>query len=207
MNLLIEEIGKFIYAFYILSIFSFYLYKETPLYRFAEASAVAVALSNFVVMNVWYLYNSTWTPMIKGEYINIIPLILGLSIFLRLFSRTEWVGRPAMGLLVGCVAGLAIRTIIEARFLKQIELVIKPILGGTTTPIDNFLLVVLPLLIIPYFIFSREHTGTLGYISKIGRYAMMIAFGALFGTGVTSRMSWLATQWLDVLRIFRLVPG
>jgi hypothetical protein len=203
---LLIEIGKWVYAFYIISIFSYFLYKETIFYKFAEYSSIAAALANFVVANGLYLYNSTFTPLLQGEIIQIIPIILGLSILLRLSRDTAWMSRPAMGLLIGAGAGLAIRTVIETRFMVQIEGIIVPLIGGAKTPIDNLVLIIFPLVIIPFFIFSREHTGILGTITRIGRYAMMVAFGALFGTGVVYRITWLSNQILILLRTFRLVP-
>jgi hypothetical protein len=204
---LLTEIGKWIYAFYIISIFSYFLYKETPLYRFAEYSSIAAALANFVVANGLYLYNSTITPLLNGEIIQIIPLILGLTILLRISKEYAWVSRPAMGVLIGAGAGLAIRTVVETRFVTQIEGVIRPLIGGGTTPLDNLIMIIFPLTIIPFFIFSKEHKGTLGQVVRVGRYAMMVAFGALFGTGVVYRITWLSNQVLVLLRTFGLLPS
>jgi hypothetical protein len=204
---LLAEIGKWVYAFYIISIFSYFLYKDTPFYRFAEYSSIGAALANFVVANGLYLYNSTFTPLMKGELIQIIPILLGLSILVRLSREMAWVSRPAMGVLIGAGAGLAIRTVVETRFMVQIEGIIVPLIGGTKTPIDNLILVLFPLCIIPFFLFGREHKGPLGTVTRAGRYAMMVAFGALFGTGVVYRITWLSNQILILLRTFGLVPG
>jgi len=203
---LLTELGKWAYAFFIISIFSYFLYKETWFYKFAEYSSIAAALANFVVANGFYLYNSTFIPLLEGEIIQIIPLLLGVSILLGVSRRYSYLSRPAMGILIGAGAGLAIRTVVETRFMKQIEGVIVPLIGGGTNPIDNLIMIIFPLTIIPFFIFSREHTGTLGKIVKFGRIAMMVAFGALFGTGVVYRITWLSNQILIILRTFRLVP-
>ena len=204
---ILAEIGKWVYAFYILSIFSYFLYKDSPFYRFAEFSSVGAALANFVVANGRYLYNSTWIPLLEGELIQIIPLILGISILLTLSRKTAWMSRPAMGVLIGAGAGLAIRTIVETQFVAQIEQMIIPIIGGNVTPLDNLILVGFPLCIIPFFLFSKKHEGPLGQVVRVGRYAMMIAFGALFGTGVVYRITWLSNQILVLLRTFGLLPG
>ena len=45
-----------------------------------------------------------------------------------------------------------------------------------------------------YFFFSKEHKGTLGTLSKIGIYFLMIKFGASFGFAVMGRISLLIGQ-------------
>lgn len=42
-----------------------------------------------------------------------------------------------------------------------------------------------------YFYATREHTGSLRYVSKIGIYFLMAGFGASFGVTVMARISLL----------------
>ena len=50
-----------------------------------------------------------------------------------------------------------------------------------------------------YFFFSKEHTGTIGRISKIGIYFLMIKFGASFGFAVMGRVSLLIGRFEDLI--------
>ena len=50
-----------------------------------------------------------------------------------------------------------------------------------------------------YFFFSKEHTGTIGKISKIGIYFLMIKFGASFGFAVMGRISLLIGRFEDLI--------
>ena len=57
-----------------------------------------------------------------------------------------------------------------------------------------------------YFLFSVEHTGVVGGISKVGIWFLMISFGASFGYTVMARLSlligrtqFLLDDWLHVM--------
>jgi len=50
-----------------------------------------------------------------------------------------------------------------------------------------------------YFFFSKEHTGTVGKISKVGIYFLMIKFGASFGFAVMGRISLLIGRFEDLI--------
>ena len=52
-----------------------------------------------------------------------------------------------------------------------------------------------------YFFFSKEHKGTIGKISKLGIYFLMIKFGASFGYAVMGRISLLIGR-IDELKQF-----
>ena len=49
-----------------------------------------------------------------------------------------------------------------------------------------------------YFFFSTEHKGTIGKLSKIGIYFLMIKFGASFGFAVMGRISLLIGRMNDL---------
>ena len=51
-----------------------------------------------------------------------------------------------------------------------------------------------------YFFFSKEHKGTIGKISKIGIYFLMIKFGASFGFAVMGRISLLIGRFEELIK-------
>ena len=51
-----------------------------------------------------------------------------------------------------------------------------------------------------YFFFSKEHKGTIGKISKIGIYFLMIKFGASFGFAVMGRVSLLIGRFEELIK-------
>ena len=50
-----------------------------------------------------------------------------------------------------------------------------------------------------YFFFSKEHKGTIGKISKLGVYFLMIKFGASFGFAVMGRISLLIGRFDELI--------
>jgi hypothetical protein len=50
-----------------------------------------------------------------------------------------------------------------------------------------------------YFFFSKEQTGVVGKVSKIGIYFLMIKFGASFGFAVMGRISLLIGRFDDLI--------
>ena len=50
-----------------------------------------------------------------------------------------------------------------------------------------------------YFFFSKEHTGIIGKVSRIGVYFLMIKFGASFGFAVMGRISLLIGRFEELI--------
>ena len=50
-----------------------------------------------------------------------------------------------------------------------------------------------------YFFFSKEHTGVIGKISRLGVYFLMIKFGASFGFAVMGRVSLLIGRFEELI--------
>lgn len=69
-----EIIGPWIWLFFFLSVLTWILYKNTPLFRIASLSAVAVTLAQFIVQNWENVYKIAIIPIIQGtDYTFIIP--------------------------------------------------------------------------------------------------------------------------------------
>ena len=71
----------------------------------------------------------------------------------------------------------------------------------------NVLLVMGVICSLIYFFFTVEHKGVTGYAARAGRWVMMLALGAAFGSTVMARVSlflgrvqFLLTEWLLVVK-------
>ena len=51
-----------------------------------------------------------------------------------------------------------------------------------------------------YFFFSKENTGIVGKVSRIGVYFLMIKFGASFGFAVMGRISLLIGRFEELIK-------
>lgn len=176
-----------------LMIFSF-LFKDNAFYKFGEHLFVGVANGYFIAL---YWHNSLkpnlYDQLVAGNFIYIIPLLLGLMYFARFIPKISWLVRIPIGFIIGWGAGISIPAYFQAEILRQVggtivtpESFINPLNGIWALII--FIGVVCTLI---YFFFSKEHKGILGHTSRLGIIFIMIGFGASFGYTVMARVSLL----------------
>ena len=56
---------------------------------------------------------------------------------------------------------------------------------------NNIIIFVGVLGTLAYFLFTQKHEGSFGPLTPFGKWAMMVAFGATFGTTIFERLSLL----------------
>jgi hypothetical protein len=206
-----EQIGTWVAALFTLAIYSF-LYKENPVYRFAEHLVVGISAGYGIV----YAYNTVVEPrlitplFVHGQLILIIPGVLGLMYITRFFRSVSWMSRYPIAVVFGMAMGVAFPRTMLAYVLRQLEATVIPIYQ-TGYPwhivVGNVVIILGTLTALIYFFFSRPHRGIIfGTGSKIGIWIIMIAFGATFGFTVMGRISlligrvqFLLTDWLHVI--------
>jgi len=194
-----------------LAIFSF-LYKENPVYRFAEhlfvgisaGYGVAIYWNNAIVPNLLI-------PVFKQhEYLFIIPGILGLMFFFRFVPKKGYLMLIPLAVYMGVVNGMALVPTIQTDIIKQMQ---SAIADATTVRFGAWGLVwgVVTLIgvitTLSYFFFSREQKGVLKFSANIGIWFIMIGFGASFGNTVMGRVSlligrvqFLLTDWIHIIK-------
>jgi hypothetical protein len=130
-------ISTWVAATLTIAILSF-LYKDNPLYRFAEHLYVGVSAA-FSVIIFWY--QDIW-PLLVGNFrdflhagnkveawILIVPAILGILMWTRFVPKIAWVSRIPLGFIIGIGAGLGITGTIHGLVLPQLK--------GTMLPLVN----------------------------------------------------------------------
>jgi hypothetical protein len=167
---------------------------------------------------------SVGLPYFPGMLL-LFPFALGILLFTRFSARLTWLSRWSIAAMVGSYAGLAMIGALQGDLVAQIRANMIPFFapgsiaalgaGGSTDAVIFAFLGVLsnPLIIfglistLVYFFFSREHKGSLGAVSRVGVWFLMISFGASFGYTVMSRVSlligrlhFLLSDWLQVIR-------
>ena len=179
---LINSFGLWLGTFFILAVLS-YVYKENVFYRFGEYSFVSISLAVQAVSSYKSIIGTCITPMSVGRYVMIIPFFLGLALFLRYYRKLAFIPRWSIALMTGVGSGLAIRGLIDTNFVQQIIPAIAPIPSLTPYEIAlNTLVLFMTVSIIAYFLFLFEQRGILYPIARIGRWSMMIFFGATLGS-------------------------
>ncbi|MCL2498234.1 MAG: hypothetical protein FWF06_06465 [Symbiobacteriaceae bacterium] len=207
------DIGNWIGAFLTLAIFSI-LWKENPIYRWCEHIFVGSTSAYSVVTT----FSSTiktgvQTNMIQnGDWWEIIPICLGLLIYFQPFPGYRWISRFPTAYWVGYNAGmgLTIRTFMP--LLTYARTSMLPLIVTTNGAFDlmasfnNTVFVGSLFLTLLYFFFSFDFIARQQWILSGGRWIVMLAFGASFGTTVMSRISlflgraeFLLGDWLGIL--------
>jgi hypothetical protein len=198
-------IGTWIAAGLTIAIFSF-LYKDNPLYKFAEHLYVGVS-AGFGVIYVWAF---DLKPMLVDRFISehgierwilLVPAILGIMMFSRWIGKFGYLSRLPIAFTVGIGAGLGITASVQGFLLPQMQATLLPL-----TTVNNIILVVGVITTIMYFYFSREFKGKTQYILRVGIVFIMISFGASFGYTVMARISlligrifFLLSDWLHII--------
>jgi len=197
-----ETLGVWVAAIGTLAMMSF-AWRENPFYRAFEHIYIGISAGHATVMGWNNLESSLVEPLTSGSnYFVIIPLILGLLLYARFFRGYNWVSRYPMAVLVGIGTGLTIRGTIGSQLVQQIQATMIPL-----NSIDNIIMVVGTVTTLMFFYFTITRENKVVRISgSIGKYVMMIAFGASFGNSVMSRMSmmigrvqFLLGDWLGLL--------
>ena len=205
----IETLGIWLGAFFTLCIFSF-LYKDNPFYKLAEHVFVGISAGYGVALEFQNVFlPNLWNPLTKeGKLIMLVPLVLGVLLFTRFFSRISWLSRWSIGLLIGIYSGIAIIGFGSGDLVAQIHGNLLPLWGGNDllTLFNNWILTLGLITCLIYFFFSKEHKGSFGILARVGIYFLMLSFGASFGYTVMSRMSlligrfyFLYGDWLGIL--------
>jgi hypothetical protein len=201
-----------------LCIFS-YLYKDNPLFKLAEHLFAGVASA--------YVFCTQWHNVVKPNLVDpalaaetapgerallVVPAFLCLCMLTRIIPKWGWVSRWALAFIIGFYAGTNIPHFLETNVVKQIESTWEqPLAGEGADAMDvaeqsakNGIFILGVICVLTFFYFSLPHTGKLGrpvgVLSRIGRYFMMVAFGATFANAVMGRVSVLIGSLTLLLR-------
>jgi len=181
-------------AFMTLAIFSFLL-GDNPVYKFAERFWVGIS-TGYWTMLLYHqgFHDKVIVPIfVDHRFVYFIPVLLGLTMWLRLFPKLSWISRFAMAFYIGISTGIFIPLALKTSVFLQVEGSIRPLEASGAG--FNYLLVLIGLLCsLAYFFFSRAHTGIFGGMSKVGIYTLMIGFGAGFALTVMGRVALLVQR-------------
>jgi len=193
-----------------LFIFSF-IFRDNPFYRFAEHLFVGTSAGYFIALSYHnVVYPNLIVPLFKeGQFLYIIPLILGILYITRFIPQISWLVRIPIAFLLGWGSGVAIPAALQADVVKQIQ-------GTTLTRSvfqrwDNGLWATIILIgvvaTLLFFFFSRERKGVIKPIANLGIIFIMLGFGASFGYTVMARISlligrfqFLLGDWLGIIK-------
>ncbi|MBM4403314.1 MAG: hypothetical protein FJ042_02840 [Candidatus Cloacimonetes bacterium] len=197
-----ELFSNLIGAFFTLCIFSF-LYKDNPLYQMAEQLLVGLSVGYSLVLT----YHRVFIPyvyqpiVIRHQFMLIIPFLIGVLYLTRLTRKLSWLSRyPIAFSVMGVGSSFALS--LHTAILVQMRQAMVPL-----ESINLTLIFIGTITVLLYFFFSKAHSGTYGKFVNVGKWYMMIGFGASFGLTVMARVSLLIGRIqflvLDVLGLMK----
>lgn len=212
-----DTIGVWIGALLTLLVFS-YLLGDTPLFRIAQAVFVGVTVGYATTVAVYLVFLPLlFVPLLKGDLLFLVPLTGGILLLLKL--RPSWgaIGNLPLAYLFGVGGALAIGGALSGALLPQLgaTLVSFSPRQNADTFINNLILAVGTIGAFLSFRFvtggERPAARVLDVVARrwgyVGRWFIMIAFGAIFASTAASRISILASRVYYLLHdAFNLVP-
>jgi len=205
-----EQLGTWVSALCVIGIFSFII-KENPYYRFLEHLFVGLASGQAVAAAYGVIENSALKPIMKGSVVLLIPVILGLMLYLRYFKQMAWLAKIPTSLLLGIGLGAGTAASIASDVVAQTRANVIPIKDFT-----SFILVFAFITTLSYFFFTlfvdkKKSSGAgkvVGFMSSAGRWSMMIFFGAQVGNVTAGRLSMVINKFqfllADFLKIIKI---
>lgn len=182
-----------------LCVFSF-LYRDNPLYRFAEHLFVGSAAGYLLAVQFQNVIKPNVIQKIAGgDFLPFIPLAMGILVLGRLWDKATPASRWAIAFYVGIYSGIAIPAYLQAQIFAQLADAVKPFEPGWHA-INSVLVLAGFLSVVTYFFFSAPHRGANGAVARVGIWFLMVAFGASFGYTVMARASLLIDRVLFLLR-------
>ncbi len=170
-------------AILILCLYSF-LYKENPVFRFAEHLYIGIGAGHAIAVQWNNLKNTAFLPLMRGNMMMIIPIIIGALLYTRFSKKYVHISRLCLALPVGLGIGLALRGLPAAQILSQIRATLVPL-----NNINNFLTVIGVMGTLSFFFFTTKQTPVVRGFSEVGKWTMMITFGLTFATAVFGQMA------------------
>ena len=193
-----------------LTLFTFsFLYKDNPLYKFAEHLVVGVSAGYFVILLYWTSLKvkliDTVFSNFSEEWFYIFPGILGIMMWFRFSKKLSWVSRYPIAIYIGAGSGLAIPLNMQTFVNRQLSATMIPVGFGSLEHVWNILIIIGVICGVIYFFFSKEHTGLFGGLAKVGIWVLMVGFGASFGFTVMARISLFVNRIADLRKWWEIV--
>lgn len=204
----VTTLGIWIAVFLNLAVWS-YLFGENKIYRYVEHLFIGVSAGHALVMGIGSIRTLAWNPAFSPKtpevqrLLAVLSMLLGLALYTTLSKKYRRISALPVGILLGTGAGLSMGGTIISQGIAQIKATILPL-----NTINNAVIVLGVLATMVYFIYGRAQ-GAVGdmalQVGKVGRWIMMIGFGAAYGTTVmgrvallTGRVSFLLKDWLGI---------
>jgi len=197
-----DGLGIWIAALLTLAAFSF-LYKDNPVFRFAESLFAGVSLGYYVgIVLDQTLKPNLFLPL--GEDLHrmqqglpalnldlLVAGLIGVMLYMRYVPRIAWVARYALAIYVSYYIGVEFTRKLHGEVLPQLSRAILPIAHFDARALISVVFMVGVYSVLIYFFFSKEQNAVTKRVARLGIWFLMISFGAAFGFTVMGRVALL----------------
>ena len=144
----------------VISVWS-YLFKENIFSKTATTITIAISTVHAFMYNFSNASDMAINPLLEGDIIYIIPIILGLLLYTRLSSKYSWLASYSYSVSLGLGTGATLSTLFSSNVANLIvNTAQKPFLGtGIVDQLSGLLLFIGTLLAITYWIFTKDLQG------------------------------------------------
>lgn len=200
-----EPVGMMVAFVLTLLVFS-YLLGDNPLFRLAQALFVGVGVGYGIVVVFHYVLVPRLSLTAANWLLVMPPLLLGLLLWTKMQPSWSRAGNVSVAFILGTGAALAIGGALFGTLVPQVRATILSLdpadyssVMGPSLALDAGIIAVGTACALLSFYFRAPAPGkraTLGvalvhFAGRVGRYFIMIAFGALFANMVMSQVSLL----------------
>jgi hypothetical protein len=202
------------------------VFKENRFYRVFEHVFLGLALG-YDLEFTWttILRPLFWDPMVvNGQWAWIMTVPVGLMFYGIYTQRFAWMSRVIFGIFFGLAAGTVFQDFagrvipqVTKSFLPKRSLIPPPPIPGdphallhqVSFVLNNFLFLGIVVSVLVYFLFAFEQKNkAVLQTAQIGRWVLMFAFGAIFGSTIMTRMALLIDRMYFIFHDWlRLVKG
>jgi hypothetical protein len=180
-----------------------YLWRDNPVWRLVEHLYLGLAAG----YGLGYTWHNFLRPVLAGDVLQrhqwqeLLPLALGVLIYGRYVKGLEWLARFPIAVWVGYGAGYVV-AYLPRTLLRQVAASFVS-LGD----LNHLALVACLVGGLVYFSFTlpREHPAVRA-AAGVGRWAILVALGASFGSAVLYRFSILYGRFDFLLHTWMRLP-
>ena len=214
-----EALGVSVAGVLTLVVFS-YLWRDNAAYRLAEHVFVGTTIGYvFVVAYHQVIVPKLIAPTVSGGWLDwrvLVPGVLAVCLLLRGAGPLGWLSNWGVAFVVGAGSALALAGALAGTLVPQVTASAVPLsfgedVAGWGALLGNLVLVVGVIATLTYFYFTASRQSAEGKIligaGAVGKWTMMVAFGALFASLAISRLSllmgrlyFLLGDWLGLVR-------
>ena len=145
-----------------LAIFTF-LYRDNPVFRFAESLYAGVGIGYFVGLTLNQTLKPNLFMPLRQDFAHnwdlLFPLAIGVFLYLRYIPKLAGWSRYALAIYIGYYVGITMVQKLQGEVLPQMQSALKPVDGFNADSFNHLVVFAGVLTVLCYFFFSKKHEG------------------------------------------------